>query len=83
MNRLTVAFMLLATFFAGCIAAHYVIPAARAGTSPQRYEYLCDNIGFGGMDQFKAIAKEAGEKGWELVGVFGANGTGYCFKRAL
>jgi hypothetical protein len=84
MNRAKTAFALLVVFFAGCAAERlFVVPPARADTSPQRWEYTC----MSGADDPAETAHKAsvfGAKGWELVGagthMYGAT---WCFKREL
>lgn len=83
MKALTLSVALILAMLIGCVAAQVIIPPVRAGSSPQRWEYLCGNIVFEGMSGFKKIAADAGREGWELVGVFGGSGDAYCFKRPL
>jgi hypothetical protein len=81
--------LLAAAFFAGCAAeAHIMIPAARAGTNPQRWEYACVRADEG----VTQLANEHGQQGWELAAAAGeGSGTGltsheamiWCFKRPL
>ncbi len=75
---------LLVAFLVGCVAARVAIPPARAGTTPQRWEYLCDSVGgFSPLEKMQQAMNKAGAEGWELVAAFGANGNAYCLKRAL
>jgi hypothetical protein len=57
-----------------CVAQQLIIPAARAGTSPTRWEYLLIR----GTDAEKF--NEAGAQGWELTT---ANQYVNTFKRPL
>ncbi len=70
----------LTAFLLGCVvtacATQLVIPKARAGTSPARWEYVC--IGGGDMKEWN----RAGAEGWELVTESNA-ARGDCFKRQL
>jgi hypothetical protein len=62
MNRAKTAFALLVVFFAGCAAERLlVVPPARAGTNPPRWEYTCISRGGAGNAEFAQNA-----------GVFGA-----------
>jgi hypothetical protein len=78
MNRAKTAAMLLVVFFAGCAASRLIVPPARAGTTPQRWEYLCKKET--GEERVATMANEAGQQGWEMVG---SSGITWCFKRAL
>jgi hypothetical protein len=82
MNRAKTAFALLAVFFAGCAAERLlVVPPARAGTSPQRWEYACGKLGtYDDPPDFAAVANKFGAQGWELSTL---GGYWYCFKRPL
>jgi hypothetical protein len=70
----------------GCAAEHVlVVPPARAGTSPQRWEYVCkDELGASRVAQ---MADQFGQEGWELVTAAAGMGPGaevtWCFKRPL
>ena len=70
----------LVAFVVGCgaggAASQLVIPSARAGTTPTRWEYLCITTGLN-TERYN----EAGDKGWEMAATpsFGAA----CFKRPL
>jgi hypothetical protein len=75
------------SFLLGCAAtqvAPLIVPPARAGTSPQKWEYVC--MGVGPDDEWKAEkANELGRSGWEMSGSlahYGGGGT-WCFKRPL
>ncbi len=85
--HLTKTGIALAAFLAGCgasaVASQVVIPKARAGTNPARWEYLClkaqpelDSRRTSDVEAFN----RAGAEGWELAGV---DSAGWCFKRPL
>jgi hypothetical protein len=83
MSQAKTALVLLVVFFAGCAAERLlVVPPARAGTNPQRWEYFCRDEGTAGF--VTKMANQAGQEGWELVAVGGGslNDT-WCFKRPL
>jgi hypothetical protein len=83
MSQAKTALVLLVVFFAGCAASRLIVPPARAGTSPQRWEYFCKHD-WGDKD-ITSMANEAGQQGWELAAV-GAEGSlppTWCFKRPL
>lgn len=81
-------------FVVGCmtggVASQMVIPKARAGTTPPRWDYFCkeaeDSVPLAEMNK-------SGAEGWELVSVstakfehkfnndYEAATTVYCFKR--
>lgn len=89
-------------FLVGCatgsVASQLVIPPIRAGTQPQRWEYLCAQSS-PETGKLSAALNNAGSAGWELVstaaahmdneGVLGragglqADSYVFCFKRAL
>jgi hypothetical protein len=81
MNQLTKVALLLGVFLLGCAAEDLVVPPARAGTSPTRWEYAC-KTGYAESD-VATIANKFGPEGWELAGVGSAFGGGsvWCFKR--
>jgi hypothetical protein len=60
-----------------------VIPKARAGTNPARWEYTCANA----QPEYKSDLDEfnrAGAQGWELAAGAGQPGARtWCFKRQL
>ena len=71
--------------------APFAVPPARAGTSPQKWEYTCKPVARGGTNIEKeahdtaAIASALGREGWEMSGG-GPRDNGYgiwCFRRAL
>jgi hypothetical protein len=72
-------------FIVGCVAgattAQLVVPKARAGTNPQRWEYHCaEGLGTPQMNA-------SGAEGWELVTASSRGAstawTLMCFKRPL
>ena len=67
-------------FFAGCVASQVFIPAARAGTAPQRWEYFCFKAG--DAEDITNKANQAGKEGWEMV-TMAASRDNWCFKRPL
>ena len=83
------AFGLLGAFLAGCLAtqlAPLVIPPARAGTSPQKWEYACMASPYDAKATDDAAkANEFGQSGWEMIGALAHYGGGgdWCFKRSL
>ncbi len=71
---------------ASAVASQLVIPKARAGTSPTRWEYLClvaqpevTNRTKSDVETFN----RAGAEGWELAAVGGVGDVAWCFKRQL
>jgi hypothetical protein len=73
--------LLLGVFFLGCAAERLIVPPARAGTSPMRWEYTC-KIEWGDKDVTR-MANEFGTQGWELTAAGGSGNTMWCFKRPL
>ena len=74
--------LLLGVFFLGCAAERLIVPPARAGTNPQRWEYVCKEEY--GEDGVTKIAKEFGAQGWELAAAAGpGTRVAWCFKRPL
>lgn len=91
MNR-KISSSLVGAFLLGCAAtqiAPLVVPPARAGTSPQRWEYVCKaaaSFGDADVGKFTAVANAFGREGWEMTAAGGANTLGtvtWCFKRPL
>jgi hypothetical protein len=72
----------LGVFFLGCAAERLIVPPARAGTTPQRWEYTCkDETGDGDAT---TMANQMGREGWELATAgTHAYGATWCFKRPL
>jgi hypothetical protein len=62
----------------GCAAAPFVVPPARAGTNPQKWEYMCFQENERPVVAEKA--NKAGAEGWEMALNEGAF---WCFKRPL
>ena len=50
-------------FLAGCVASQVFVPAARAGTAPQRWEYFCFKAG--DSEDITTKGNQAGKEGWE------------------
>jgi len=77
----------LAAFLAGCgaatVASQLVVPSARAGTNPARWEYTCANA----QPEYRSDLdgfNRAGAQGWELAAGAGQPGARtWCFKRQL
>lgn len=78
-------------FVIGCAmggAAHLVVPPARAGTAPTRWEYQCMETAGAGMT---STLNRFGAEGWELASIAPAGIPGgyyvntytLCTKRAL
>jgi hypothetical protein len=66
MSQARTAFVLLVVFFAGCAAERrLVVPPARAGTNPQRWEYARKD-GRGEWEVNNTL-NQMGQQGWELV----------------
>ena len=64
----------------GCAAAPFVVPPARAGTNPQKWEYSCfDDFG---AESVGSKANQMGAQGWEMAAAAGGKST-WCFKRPL
>jgi len=79
----------LAGFGLGCVAATVakplVVPPARAGTNPQRWEYTCfnDTI-YKSAESVAQKSNQLGAQGWELsTSAAGNNEALWCFKRPL
>jgi hypothetical protein len=94
MNQATRVLLLLGVFFAGCaaqqVAAHYVVPPARADAPAprQQWQYLC----WRGSEDITMNANKYGQDGWEMVAAAGSgSGQGlaqhetmvWCFKRPV
>jgi hypothetical protein len=78
--------LLVGVFLIGCLASqvvatHFDVPAARAQTSPQRWEYACEL--FYGVDEIVPRLNEYGAQGWELVTQTGDSAVYVCLKRPL
>jgi hypothetical protein len=88
MNKPKIVFGLLGAFLLGCVASQVtalVVPPARAGTSPQTWEYFCKRVESFPTDQATATFNTFGSEGWEMVAVATSPGPRdmWCFKRAL
>jgi len=63
-------------FIIGCatggVAAQLVVPPARAGTTPTRWEYQCLSIGAKG-GRMTSTLNQLGAEGWELVSMTSAH----------
>lgn len=84
--------LLAIIFVVGCatggVASRLVVPSARAGTNPTRWEYVCAEFEHDG--RLTETLNKYGAEGWELVSVvpprqvtFGGLYVGFCAKRAL
>jgi hypothetical protein len=85
--HLTKTSLALVAFLAGCgasaVASQLVIPSARAGTNPTRWEYLCliaEPHLTGRSKRDVEAFNAAGAEGWELATTGNA---AWCFKRPL
>ncbi len=78
MQRMWFAAVAMFAFGLGCVAASFVVPPVRAGTSPMRWEYMC----FKPRDLEPLVSRSnaAGADGWEMSG---SNDWSYLFKRPL
>jgi hypothetical protein len=76
---------LLGAFLVGCIASQMtalIVPPARAGTSPQKWEYACKDTG--GSDDVANMANSFGAEGWDMASAAArGNWMTWCFKRPL
>jgi hypothetical protein len=89
---LAVLFGLVVGCAASQVAPQFVVPVARAGTNPTKWEYTCMDI----LDGITDTANKMGAQGWELTAASGyaVHYQGkiskpdeprmvWCFKRAL
>jgi hypothetical protein len=94
-HRALIAIIFLIGCATGGVASQLVapvVPAARAGTTPTRWEYHCSTVG-PGPDAVTIDLNAGGGQGWELVSVTpnsertsyekGRNAFLVCSKRAL
>ena len=85
MNKSKLLVGVVGGFLLGCAGselASLVVPPARAGTSPQKWEYVCKAAS--GDADTTAMANAFGKEGWEMLGGAGNPGTmRWCFKRPL
>jgi hypothetical protein len=79
-----------AGYGAGTTASNFVVPPARAGTNPPRWEYTCMVLparASGPTPDASELANmnKAGGEGWELVTAQGGGSlnTVFCYKRPL
>jgi hypothetical protein len=85
MHKSSLALLFLLGCVTGGVASRVTIPPARAGTNPQRWEYLC------AQNPDMKWMNEAGAAGYELVtsaaysriNNFDDDRTVYCLKRPL
>jgi hypothetical protein len=77
-------------FLVGCVvggvgASLVSAPVARAGTTPQRWEYWCFQDTGRGPEPTLPQLNQAGQQGWELVSAMTHNDVYgvYCMKRAI
>lgn len=87
-KKLSIGLALVVAFLAGCVVAQTfqvrVAPPARAGTTPQRWEYYCAYAS-NGLDGVQSVAAAAGLQGWEMVNFESSDVRvkAVCFKRPL
>jgi hypothetical protein len=97
-QRVWIAVIFLIGCTAGGVASQLAVPTIRAGTQPQRWEYLCAQSS-PEASKLSTALNNAGSSGWELVSTVAAHleneGVGpvsaglqadsyvFCFKRAL
>lgn len=92
-HRWSLALLFVIGCATGGVAAQFVVPPVRAGTSPTRWEYQCVTAE-SKDDGTTSAANKLGAQGWELVSTApaGWSGTEYgqrtygyllCAKRAL
>lgn len=68
----------------GCAAERVLsVPPARAGTSPQKWEYACREAFNMNENDENKLANQFGQQGWELAAVGAANASVWCFKRPV
>ncbi len=77
-----VALSVAAGVVIGCAVASspLIVPPVRAGTTPQKWEYLCFERHW---KKVHGEANKVGKHGWEMVGLSGTTGILACFKRPL
>jgi hypothetical protein len=89
-HHVSVAIVFLIGCAAGGVASQLVVPPIRAGTTPQRSEYLCTQAS-ATTSSLTSHLNQFGAQGWELVSTTGvsldaAHRTDafvFCFRRAL
>ena len=84
MNKLSVSGLIVAAFLVGCattmVAAPTIVPPARAGTAPVKWEYHCEYLEDATLTQ---TLNKFGAEGWELTVSSGSRNHQYCLKRQL
>jgi hypothetical protein len=79
----SVALVLLGIIVDCAAARVFSVPLARAGTTPQRWEYACTDAF---TEEATPTLNKYGQEGWEMAGMTTpaplARAT-FCFKRAL
>jgi hypothetical protein len=79
-RSLSLALLFVLGCATGGVASQVVIPSARAGIAPQRWEHFCmENPSAEGLNK-------AGSEGWELVTVTSHPNVAdymFCFKRPV
>ena len=76
-------------FVAGCMvgaaARPLVVPAARANSPVERWDYFCVEGKAHIPEEIEQSAKQAGREGWEMVAIAssGHSVVSTCFKRPL
>lgn len=87
-TKVAIALGFVVAFLAGCLVREVggarAFPPARAGTTPQRWEYQCDYAPRG-LNSVQELGNAAGAKGWEMVDFHGDTErvNEVCFKRPL
>ena len=84
MNKLSVSGLIVAAFLVGCattmVAAPTIVPPARAGTAPVKWEYHCVYLNDSTLIQ---TLNKYGTEGWELTTSMARAKPQYCLKRQL
>ena len=94
MKKLSVSGLMLAAFLVGCaaamVAAPIIVPPVRAGTTPTKWEYKCEEIQLkrSFATETTKVANQYGAEGWEMITVTSMYMapkvfTSMCFKRPL
>lgn len=81
-KKLSVGLAVVVAFLAGCVVHDVVAvaPPARAGTSPQRWEYHCENYDGSDPAALSSMSNKAGSEGWEMAA---STMRMMCFKRGM
>ena len=86
MNKLSVSGLIVAAFLVGCattmVAAPTIVPPARAGTAPVKWEYQCKLIQADDKVTTAELNKY-GAEGWELTVTSRGDNYRFRFKRKL